>query len=137
MSNSLSELLAAQDKNPREIVRFVLHCLSGLIAVIAHYGVMYLCLALGGSATISTSIGFLVGALAKFLLSYHHVFSPNRAKRSAALHFVISLGVQFLLNLALFSFLLELGAMVWVAQVMTTIILTGVNYAMYRLWVFA
>jgi putative flippase GtrA len=53
------------------------------------------------------------------------------------MHFMVSLGIQFLLNALVFSSLLALGIAVWPAQLITTVALTFINYGMYRLWVFA
>jgi len=105
--------------------------------VLAHYALMYLALALGAAALVASSIGFLAGSISRFLMAYHQVFTPSRPRSSAVLHFVVSLGIQFVLNGALLSGLLSLGFSIWPAQIVTTVLLTFVNYAMYRLWVFA
>jgi hypothetical protein len=81
------------------------------------------------------------------LTRYHGVLAPNhhwrswvthsRSRSSAAAHFSVSLGIQFVLNALIFSALLAWGLSTWPAQLLTTLLLTFVNYAMYRLWVFA
>jgi len=119
------------------LANFVLHCVTGAIAVLAHYALMYLALAIGATALVASSMGFLAGSISRFLMAYHQVFSPSRPYSSAARHFVVSLGIQFVLNGALLSGLLTLGFAIWPAQLTTTVLLTFVNYAMYRLWVFA
>jgi len=118
------------------LVNFSLHCITGVFAVVVHYALMYLALNLGSTPVIATSIGFVGGAVTRFLLAYYHVFTPSRPKGEAAVHFVISLGIQMVLNAALLAGLLALGAAVWPAQLATTVLLTFINYAMYRLWVF-
>jgi len=117
-------------------LNFSLHCITGVAAVVVHYGLMYLALQVGVMAVIATSIGFAGGAFSRFLMAYYHVFTPSRPKASAALHFTASLGIQFVLNALTFSGLLAMGLAVWPAQLVTTVLLTFVNYAMYRLWVF-
>ncbi len=119
------------------LANFVLHCVTGAVAVLVHYSLMYLALAIGATALIASSIGFLGGAISRFFLSYHQVFNPSRPRSSAAVHFVVSLGIQFVLNGVVLSGFLAIGIAVWPAQIATTILLTIVNYAMYRLWVFA
>lgn len=119
------------------LANFVLHCVTGAVAVLLHYTLMYLALAIGATAVVASSIGFLAGATSRFFMSYHQVFNPSRPRSSAAVHFVVSLGIQFVLNGLVLSGFLATGLAVWPAQIATTILLTIVNYAMYRLWVFA
>ncbi len=118
------------------ITSFVLHCVTGLAAVAAHYGIMWAVLRAGTPSLAATCLGFAGGAATRFFLSYHTVFAPTRRARSAALRFVGALGLQFLANAGLFWALTQLGLPVWPAQVITTIALTVINYLIYRLWVF-
>lgn len=117
-------------------LNFTLHCVTGLLAVVAHYGLMYLALNLGAVPVIATTFGFVGGATTRFLLAYYHVFTPSRPRGEAAVHFIAALGIQMVLNAALLAGLLAVGAAVWPAQLITTVLLTFINYAMYRLWVF-
>jgi putative flippase GtrA len=118
------------------IANFSLHVLTGFAAVAVHYGVLYGLLELGVPPLAASAIGFGGGALTRFGLSYWRVFSPSRGLTIAGRRFVIAIAVQAVANTALLALLLSLGVGVWPAQIATTIVLTFVNYAAYRLWVF-
>ena len=115
---------------------FILHCLSGGITVVVHYGLMYLCLSSGVHPIVSTSIGFVGGATSRFLMAYYHIFTPSSDVPIAALRFSTTIFVQFVVNGLLMGALLSLSVPVWYAQVLTTVSMTMANYLAYRYWVF-
>jgi putative flippase GtrA len=115
---------------------FVLHVLTGVAAVVAHYALMWLLLHYGVSALPASAIGFLAGAATRFTFSYVKIFSPSKGMPVTLVRFVAALGAQFVANMALFDAFLGLGFSVWVAQATTTVLLTAANYLVYRLWVF-
>ncbi|HEX6138420.1 MAG TPA: GtrA family protein [Casimicrobiaceae bacterium] len=115
---------------------FSLHVVTGFAAVAAHYGVMY-ALIRGGLAPVPASaVGFLAGALTRFALSYAHIFTPTRGVHAAGMRFVVAIAAQLAANSALLAALTQSGIPVWPAQVLTTVMLTIVNYLVYRWWVF-
>jgi putative flippase GtrA len=118
------------------IANFSLHVLTGFAAVAVHYGVLYGLLKLGVAPLAASAIGFCGGALTRFALSYWRVFAPSHGLTIAGRRFVIAIAVQAAANTALLALLLSVGIGVWPAQIATTIVLTFVNYAAYRLWVF-
>jgi len=118
------------------ITNFSLHVLTGFAAVAIHYGVLYGLLKLGVAPLAASAIGFCGGALTRFALSYWRVFSPSHGLTIAGRRFVIAIVLQAAANTALLALLLSLGVGVWPAQIATTVVLTFVNYAAYRLWVF-
>jgi putative flippase GtrA len=115
---------------------FSLHVLTGFAAVGVHYGVLYVLLQLGLPPLIGSAIGFCGGALTRFTLSYWRVFAPSHGLTIAGRRFVVAIGAQAVANTALLALLLAAGLAVWPAQIATTVMLTFVNYAAYRLWVF-
>jgi putative flippase GtrA len=115
---------------------FVLHVMTGFLAVAAHYAVMYALVHAGAAGVPASAVGFVFGAMTRFALSYWHIFAPSRGVRIAGLRFVLAIALQLALNSALLSALLDYGVSLWPAQVATTIVLTFVNYLAYRLWVF-
>lgn len=115
---------------------FVLHIITGLAAVAAHYSLMWILLRTDAEPVLASSSGFLAGALVRFLLSYRHVFSPTIGVPSSLLRFVATLAMQMLVNALLLGFLIRAEAGVWLAQVLVTGLLTLANYMIYRLWVF-
>ena len=118
------------------IVRFARHVLTGVLAVLVHYGLMSLALRADAAPLIATSIGFIGGAIVRFLTAYFHVFAPCESVRFALPRFVLALAAQWALNVILLGGSMQMGLSVWVAQIATTILLTFVNYLVYRLWVF-
>jgi putative flippase GtrA len=118
------------------ITAFFLHCATGVLAVVVHYGLMYLALGLALSPVVSTSIGFAGGALTRFLMAYFHIFTPSSALPVAVVKFLATLLLQFFANAALLAALVGWGLSVWPAQIATTISLTAANYLIYRYWVF-
>jgi putative flippase GtrA len=115
---------------------FVLHALTGLLAVAAHYAVMFALVQAGTAGVPASAAGFLCGAATRFALSYWHIFVPTRGVKVASLRFVVVIALQLTANSALLAGLIELGVTLWSAQVATTILLTFGNYFAYRLWVF-
>ena len=115
---------------------FVLHVMTGFLAVAAHYASMYALLRTGMTGVPASTLGFIAGALTRFALSYWHIFEPTRGVRVASLRFAVAITLQMMANSALLALLLQSGLSLWPAQVTTTIALTFVNYLAYRLWVF-
>jgi putative flippase GtrA len=64
------------------------------------------------------------------------VFTPSESVVFALPRFLLALAAQWALNALLLGGLMQTGLSVWVAQITTTILLTFVNYLVYRLWVF-
>jgi putative flippase GtrA len=118
------------------IAGFVLHVLTGVLAVLAHYSLMWVALSAGMPPVMASSAGFSAGALVRFLLSYTRVFVPTIGVPSALLRFVAALAGQMLANAALLALFIRLELNLWLAQVLVTVLLTVGNYLVYRLWVF-
>lgn len=118
------------------VVRFARHVLTGVFAVLVHYGLMSLALRAGAAPLVATSIGFIGGAIVRFLTAYFHVFAPSESVGFALPRFLLVLAAQWMLNVLLLAGLMQAGLSVWIAQIATTILLTFVNYLVYRLWVF-
>lgn len=115
---------------------FVLHVLTGVLAVAAHYAVMALLLAAAQQPVAASATGFVAGAAVRYLLSHFHVFSPADGMPVTLARFAAALAMQFVANIVILDGLLRAGAPVWIAQASTTILMTTVNYLVYRLWVF-
>ena len=137
--NALSQLVRSV-VTPRSSsdwkIQLLQHLVTGAIATIAHYLVMWFALHLQLWPVLATTIGFLVGATTRFLFSYFHIFEPERNVAGALPHFVLALGLQMALNAALLAILLEMTTLVWPAQLITTALLTTFNFLAYKYWVF-
>jgi putative flippase GtrA len=115
---------------------FSLHVATGFAAVGAHYALMYAMLRTGLSPVPASAVGFMAGALTRFVFSYAHIFTPTQGVDVAGVRFVLVILAQLAANSALLAALTAAGAGVWPAQVATTVLLTFVNYLVYRWWVF-
>jgi putative flippase GtrA len=116
--------------------RFVLHVVTGFAAVAVHYAVMWGLLRFGSEALVASSVGFAFGALTRFFTAYYNVFEPTQKVRTTIPKFVLALAVQGVLNSAFLTGFMEIGIPLWYAQVATTVLMTFLNYIVYRLWVF-
>lgn len=116
--------------------RFVLHVVTGVLAVAVHYGVMALAMHLGSPPVTASAIGFVAGALTRFYTAYFHVYAPTVTVVRVAPRFVLALAAQLLANAALLAALIALGMPVWWAQLITTVVLAFATYFVHRLLVF-
>lgn len=115
---------------------FSLHVATGFAAVAAHYALMYAMLRTGLAPVPASAVGFVAGALTRFVFSYAHIFTPTQGINVAGVRFVVAIVAQLAANSALLAALTTAGLAVWPAQVTTTILLTFANYLVYRWWVF-
>jgi putative flippase GtrA len=115
---------------------FSLHVVTGFVAVAAHYALMYALLRAGQPPVASSACGFVAGAATRFALSYAHIFAPTRGVHAAGVRFAVAIAAQLAANSLLLAILTQQGVAVWPAQVATTVVLTFVNYLVYRWWVF-
>ena len=115
---------------------FSLHVATGFAAVAAHYALMYAMLRTGLAPVPASAVGFVAGALTRFVFSYAHIFTPTQGINVAGVRFVVAIVAQLAANSALLAVLTTAGLAVWPAQVTTTILLTFANYLVYRWGVF-
>lgn len=110
----------------------------GVVAAVAHYGVLIVLVELGGIApVIATLWGFLAGAAVSYILNRRYTFRSDRPHRAAAPRFlVVSVG-GFLLNGVVMWLLNEqLGVHYLAAQVIATLIVLFWNFSANRWWTF-
>ncbi len=117
-------------------IQFLQHLATGAIAMAAHYLVMWLALSIQLPPVLATTLGFIVGAITKFFFSYFHIFKPEREVVNAVPHFVLALGLQMVINAGLLALFLSVNLPVWPAQLITTAMLAGFNFLLYKFWVF-
>ena len=115
---------------------FIWHCVTGVLAVLAHYAGMYAALLGGSTPVVATSLGFVLGAFTRFVLARGVVFETTRSVTASGWRFIAALSAQMAVNAGALSILVSAGVHVWLAQVSTTIALTLINYLVYRYWVF-
>ena len=111
---------------------------SGFAATGTHYVVMVALVHWAGWWEVAAScVGFLAGALVKYPLNYWVVFHSSAAHGKAIVRFAIGLAIGFALNGLILALLLAtLDVHYLVSQVLTTGIVTLVNYLLARNWIF-
>ncbi len=115
---------------------FFWHVITGFMATGAHYGLMAVALNWFPSAVFASSLGFIAGALTRFLTAHTIVFRGHRLLWPTAWRFLISLLIQLILNAVLLQLLLLIIDHLWLAQVMATALMVVVNFIVYKTWVF-
>ena len=122
----------------REVARLVSYVASGLAATAAHYGVMVALVQWAGWWEVAaSSAGFLAGAAVKYPLNYWVVFRSSAHHGRALVRFFIGIAAGFALNAAILAVLLAtLDTHYLVSQVLTTGLVTLVNYLLARNWIF-
>lgn len=110
----------------------------GLVAAVAHYGVLIALVELGGmQPVIATLWGFLAGAAVSYVLNRRFTFRSDRPHRAAAPRFLAVSTGGFVLN-GLVMWLLNEG---WgvpylLAQVIATLLVLFWNFTVNLLWTF-
>lgn len=110
----------------------------GVVAAVAHYGVLILLVELGGVVpVIATLWGFLAGAGVSYLLNRRFTFKSDRPHRAAAPRFLaVSTGGFILNGLVMWALNEKLGIQYLAAQVMATLIVLFWNFSANRWWTF-
>jgi len=117
-------------------IQFLQHLATGVMAMAAHYGVMWVALSFHVFPVLATTLGFIVGGTTKFVFSYFHIFEPEKNVANAVPHFVMALALQMVINAGLLALFLSINLPVWPAQILTTGLLAGFNFVVYKFWVF-
>jgi putative flippase GtrA len=128
--------VTASRSNGGWIIQLMQHLATGVVAMTAHYVVMWLALAIQLTPVLATTAGFIVGATTKFFFSYFHIFEPERGVANAIPHYILALALQMAVNAGLLTALLSIDLPVWPAQLLTTVLLAGFNFLAYKFWVF-
>lgn len=122
----------------REIARAGAYAASGFAATGCHYAVMVALVHWAGWWEVAaSSAGFLAGAAVKYPLNYWVIFRSRARHAEALVRFAIGLAIGFALNgLFLAALLAAWDAHYLVSQVLTTGLVTLVNYVLARNWIF-
>ncbi len=117
--------------------QFVLFCALGTLGTLVHYLVLVLGVELGGGPVVSSTLGFIVGALVNYALSYHYIFRSNSSHQHTIMKFftVAIFGLGFN-ALVLSSAIYGLRLHYVVGQVLATGIVAIWNFIGNRWWTF-
>ena len=110
----------------------------GVVAAVAHYGVLILLVEMGGlSPVIATLWGFIAGAIVSYLLNRRFTFRSDRPHRSAVPRFLAVTAGGFVLNgCAMWLLNEQWGVPYLIAQVIATAVVLFWNFTANRLWTF-
>ncbi len=121
---------------PRQLSTYAL---VGVVASLAHYAVLVALVELGAMHPVPAALtGYVVGGVVSYRLNRRHTFASERPHREAAWRFALVALVGFGLTYLLMRLFVErLGAPYLPAQLVTTILIMFVSFAINRLWTFA
>lgn len=119
--------------------RFARFLLVGVVATAIHFAVLALGVeSFGVRAAWASAAGFLISAVANYLLNYRFTFRSQALHTGAALRFACVLAVALALNIALMWLLTEeMGWPYLLAQVLTTLCVLVWNFCAHAAWTFA
>ncbi len=118
--------------------QFLTFAFVGVIAAVAHYGVLILLVELTGMLPVFATLwGFLFGAAVSYVLNRRYTFRSDRPHRAAAPRFLAVSTGGFVLNGLVMLLLNEFWGMPYLlAQVIATLIVLFWNFSANRLWTF-
>ena len=126
-------------------VRPVLHTLlaplryliSGGSATVLHWATMAGLVAYGMSPTLSTAVGALVGAALNYVLQFHFTFRSTHSHRTTLPRYFQVTALSWISNSVLFFMLFQLTTLsISTAQLLTTALITFLNFFLYQRLVF-
>jgi len=121
---------------PRQLSTYAL---VGVAASLAHYAVLVALVELEAVPPVPAALaGYIVGGVVSYRLNRRHTFGSARPHREASWRFALVALLGFGLTYLLMRLLVEqLGAPYLPAQLLTTILIMFVSFAINRIWTFA
>ena len=117
--------------------KFFRFLVIGGIATVLHYAVFAICVFGFGMAPVpASSTGFLWSALVNYFLNKRYTFQSDRAHRQALPRFAVTALMGLLWNASLLALFVQMGMLVWLAQVITTVAVLGWNFLVNSRWAF-
>jgi len=121
---------------PRQLSTYAL---VGAVASLAHYAVLIALVEIGAIRPVPAALaGYVVGGVVSYWLNRRHTFASDRPHREAAWRFALVALLGFGLTYAFMHLFADrLGAPYLPAQILTTILIMFVSFAINRIWTFA
>ena len=121
---------------PRQLSTYAL---VGAVASLAHYSVLVALVELGAIPPVPAALaGYVVGGVVSYRLNRRHTFASDRPHQEAVWRFALVALVGFCLTYLLMRLFVDrLSAPYLPAQLLTTILIMFVSFAINRLWTFA
>lgn len=113
------------------------YLISSGIATLLHWSAMAVLIGAGLSASTSTALGALAGALFNYLLQFHSTFRSSQTHFDAVPRYLLITLLSWCANNALFALLHGFTSLSVVeSQLLTTVAVTVLNFVLYRRFVF-
>jgi len=120
-----------------DIVQIKKFLLTGGGATICHLGMMWFLVWFGFNATLSSSVGVIIGAVVNYIFQYHYTFESDTKHSKSIRNYLITVMLSFVSNLILFMFFHEfLKINVLFSQLLTSAMVALQNYIIYKKFVF-
>ncbi|ARN83692.1 GtrA family protein [Methylocystis bryophila] len=121
---------------PRQLSTYAL---VGVFASLAHYSALVALVELAAVPPVRAAlVGYVIGGIVSYRLNRRHTFASERPHREAVWRFALVALIGFGLTFVLMRLFVErLGAPYLPAQLLTTILIMFVTFAINRLWTFA
>lgn len=121
---------------PRQLTAFFA---VGVVAAVAHYGVLIALVEAGGFDPVpATLLGYVAGGVLSYLLNRRLTYASNRSHAQAGWRFAVVAGIGFALTggfMHVFTGWLDLPYLP--AQFVTTGIVLSWSFVAHKLWTFA
>lgn len=118
----------------RQFLRFTS---AGAVGTLAHYATLVaLASGLGVAAAWAAMAGASVGAGVNYVLNRSFTFRSTRRHGEALPRFLGLAALGIALNGAIVGGLVRLGSAYLIAQVVATLLILGINFAVSRKWIF-
>lgn len=101
-----------------------------------HYSLMYVLIRQGVGTTVASGVGAGMALMLSYVLNDRWVFPNQIGARTSLLKFVMVALAALLMNTAQLSLGIALGLHDWLAQIISTGVLTMVNFTLHRFWTF-
>lgn len=123
----------------RTVRQFLAFTGVGAVGTAGHYLTLVMLVeGLHQDPVLSTSLGFLVGALINYILNYKYTFSSNNPHGQTLLRFFIVALIGALVNSGImFLGATRLGFNYMLIQIVATAVVLVQNFILNRLWTFA
>ena len=138
------QIILIKGKHKRMIKRESLFALgsrfliSGGIATIAHWGLMWWLILNGTHAILATAIGATLGAITNYLLQYYHTFRCTNQHTTTFIAYLITCLFTWIANILVFTILFKLLIhQPMIAQFLTTALMTIINFYLYKKIIFS
>ena len=117
--------------------RFLRFTIVGGIATAMQYALLVLLVrGFRMAPTPASSIGFVVSAVANYLLNYRYTFQSHRPHGPAAMKFALLAGAGLLINAAIMHLMVGTGLQYLLAQACATAVVLFWNFIGNSVWTF-